>query len=277
MIARIGLIIVGDEILSGKRADKHLVRVIEILAARALRLHWAQYVGDDRAAITEVLRRTFAGDDVVFVCGGIGATTDDHTRQATAAALGVPLELHPQAAHLIAQRCAEMAAEGRGSADMSTPENRQRLKMGEFPRGARIVVNPFNRIPGYAVERHFFLPGFPAMAWPMIEATLDRELTGALKAEKIGERSMMVFETAESVIAPLMEEVEARFAAIKAFSLPSLGDGSDGRPRRRHIELGVKGDPAMVEAAFAQLTRLVTALGVSFEMVEKKPGSENRA
>ena len=274
---RIGLIIVGDEILSGKRADKHLAKVIEILGTRGLRLHWAHYVGDDRAAITDTLRRSFASDDVVFVCGGIGATSDDHTRQAAAAALGVDLELHPQAAALIAQRCADMAAEGRGSADMSTPENRQRLRMGEFPRGARIIANPLNRIPGFAVGRHFFLPGFPAMAWPMIEATLDHELTGQLKPEVARERSMLVFDTPESLIAPLMERVEASFAGIRAFSLPSLGDGRDGRPQRRHIELGVKGDPEAVDAAFESLLRGVEALGAPFERAEKKPGSENRA
>jgi molybdopterin-biosynthesis enzyme MoeA-like protein len=263
---RIGLIIVGDEILSGKRADKHLTRVIEILSARGLRLQWAQYVGDDRMAITEVLRRTFASDDIVFSCGGIGATPDDHTRQAAAAALGVEVELHPEAAALITQRCVEMAAEGRGSADMATPENQQRLKMGEFPSGARIISNPFNRIPGFAVARHHFVPGFPAMAWPMIEAVLDGEYAALFNAERSGERSMVVFDTAESLVVPIMEEVEARFAGIRAFSLPSLGDGQDGRPRRRHIELGVKGDPSKIDAAFETMRRGVEALGAPFEV-----------
>jgi molybdopterin-biosynthesis enzyme MoeA-like protein len=259
---KIGLVIVGDEILSGKRADKHLAKVIEILAARGLRLHWAQYVGDDRGAITEVLRRTLATDDIVFSCGGIGATPDDHTRQAAAAALGVDLELHPQAAALIAQRCAEMAAEGRGSADMTTTENRQRLKMGEFPRGARIVPNPFNHIPGFAVRRHYFLPGFPAMAWPMIEATLDAEYPALFDADRVAERSMVVFDTAESLITPIMEMVEAKFPGVRAFSLPSLGDGQDGRTRRRHIELGVKAAVGLdIDAAFDAMRRGVQAIG----------------
>ena len=264
-MARFGLIIVGDEILSGKRADKHLAKVIDILSARGLRLAWAHYVGDDRDAITEVLRRSFASPDVVFCCGGIGATPDDHTRQAAAAALGVELVLHPQAAELIAQRCVEMASEGRGSADMTTPENRQRLKMGEFPRGARIIANPFNRIPGFAVGRHHFLPGFPAMAWPMIEAVLDAEYAPLFHAERSGERSMLVYDVPESRVTPVMEEVEARFAGIKAFSLPSLGDGRDGRAGRRHIELGVKGDPAQIDAAFEAMRRGVEALGAAVE------------
>jgi len=263
---RIGLIIVGDEILSGKRADKHLSRVIEILSARGLRLGWAHYVGDDRSAISELLRRTFATDDIVFSCGGIGATSDDHTRQAAAAALGVEVELHPEAAELITQRCVEMAAEGRGSADMATVENRQRLKMGEFPRGARIVPNPFNRIPGFSVGTHHFLPGFPAMAWPMIEAILDHEYAALFGSERVGERSMVVFDTAESLVAPIMEDVESRFDGIRAFSLPSVGDGRDGRVRRRHIELGVKGDPARVDAAFEAMRLGIEALGAPFEV-----------
>lgn len=261
-----GLIIVGDEILSGKRADKHLSHVIGILAARGLRLSWAQYLGDDRALITEALRRSFATDDVVFSCGGIGATPDDHTRQAAAAALGVEVRLHPEAAALITQRCVEMAAEGRGSSDMSTPENQQRLKMGEFPQGARIIPNPYNRIPGFAVGRHYFLPGFPVMAWPMIESILDGEYRAHFHQAPQAERSMLVYETPESAIAPLMEDIEARFPGVRSFSLPSVGDGRDGRPARRHIELGVKGAPELLDAAFAELRRGVESIGARYTL-----------
>ncbi|MEY2685382.1 MAG: hypothetical protein RJA09_2526, partial [Pseudomonadota bacterium] len=101
MSRRIGLIIVGDEILSGKRQDKHMPKVLELLAARGLVLAWARYVGDDRDLITAALSDAFASSDVVFSCGGIGATPDDHTRQCAAAALGLPLVLHPQARDLI--------------------------------------------------------------------------------------------------------------------------------------------------------------------------------
>jgi molybdopterin-biosynthesis enzyme MoeA-like protein len=261
-----GLIIVGDEILSGKRADKHLARVIEMLAARSLRLSWAQYLPDDRAAITDTLRRTLASDDVVFSCGGIGATPDDHTRQAAAAALGVEVQLHPAAQDLITQRCIEMAAEGRGSSDMNTPENRQRLRMGEFPQGARIIENPFNRIPGFAVARHYFVPGFPVMAWPMIESILDGEFREYFHRAPQAERSVLVFETPESAIAPLMEGIESRFPGVKSFSLPSVGDGQDGRPARRHIELGVKGAPELLDKAFAELRRELEALGVRYRL-----------
>jgi len=259
---RFGLFIVGDEILSGKREDKHFSKVVELLGARGLRLSWAQYLPDERDTITAALARSFATDEVVFSCGGIGSTPDDHTRQAAAAALGRPVVLHPEAEVLIAQRCAEMAAKGQGSADMTTVENRQRLKMGEFPDGARIIPNPFNRIPGFAVEKHWFVPGFPVMAWPMIEWVLDTHYAAFFNLAPQAERALLVFETAESLIVPLMEEVEARFADVKAFSLPSVGDGRDGRPKRRHIELGVKGPAGQVDEAFAIIEQGVRQMGV---------------
>ncbi|MFN9449607.1 MAG: molybdopterin-binding protein, partial [Rubrivivax sp.] len=76
----IGLIIIGDEILSGRRQDKHLGKVIEILSARGMQLAWARYAGDDRPLITRTLTDAFASGDLVFSTGGIGATPDDHTR-----------------------------------------------------------------------------------------------------------------------------------------------------------------------------------------------------
>jgi molybdopterin-biosynthesis enzyme MoeA-like protein len=169
----IGLIIVGDEILSGKRQDKHLAKVIELLAARGLMLDWARYVGDDRARITADLRHAFACGDLVFSCGGIGATPDDHTRQCAAAALGVPLELHPQARDLIVERMRDVAAEQGQPFEPERADNVHRLNMGVFPAGAHIIPNPYNKIPGFSVGDVHFVPGFPVMAWPMIEWVLD--------------------------------------------------------------------------------------------------------
>lgn len=258
---RFGLFIVGDEILSGKREDKHFAKVIELLGARGLRLSWARYLPDERDTITAALAHSFGSDEVVFSCGGIGSTPDDHTRQAAAAALGRPIVLHPEAEALIAQRCAEMAAKGQGSADMTTVENRQRLKMGEFPQGARIIPNPFNRIAGFAVDQHWFVPGFPVMAWPMIEWVLDTHYAAFFNLAPQAERALLVFETAESLIVPLMEAVEARFPDVRAFSLPSVGDGRDGRPKRRHIELGVKGPADQVDEAFEIIAQGVREMG----------------
>ena len=102
-----GAFIIGDEILSGKRADKHFARLAELLGERGLRLSWVQYLGDDRTRLTDAFRRSFAAGDVVFSFGGIGNTPDDHTRQAAAAALGVDLLLHPDAEREIRARFAE--------------------------------------------------------------------------------------------------------------------------------------------------------------------------
>ncbi len=256
-----GLIVVGDEILSGKRQDRHFARCVELLGARGLRLSWAHVVGDDRERLTALLVRTFASGDTVFCCGGIGATPDDHTRQAASAALGVELVLHPEAARLIAERTAEMARAGSGSADMSLPENRQRLKMGEFPAGAEIVPNPFNRIPGFGIRNHFFLPGFPVMAWPMMEGVLDARFAHLFGSDRLEERSFLVRGLAESAVTPVMEQIEASFPGVRAFSLPSVGEGG----ARRYIELGVKGQPGSIDAPFERLEAGVRALGGEIE------------
>jgi molybdopterin-biosynthesis enzyme MoeA-like protein len=243
----IGLIIVGDEILSGKRQDKHLPKIIELLGARGLMLSWARYVGDDRARITEALRFAFASGDLVFSCGGIGATPDDHTRQCAAAALGVSLALHPQAKDLILERMRDVAAEQGLPFEPERSDNVHRLNMGVFPQGAAIVPNPFNKIPGFSVADVHFVPGFPVMAWPMIEGLLDQRYAALHGGGRSIERSVIVFGAMEASLTPLMEDIEARFRGVKVFSLPSVDHPQWGR----HIELGVKAaaDPAEAYAA----------------------------
>ncbi|WP_296946561.1 molybdopterin-binding protein [uncultured Massilia sp.] len=252
-----GLVIVGDEILSGKRSDKHLPKVIALLRERGLRLSWAEVVGDEPARITALLKRTFASRDVVFCCGGIGATPDDHTRQCAAAALGVPLALHPQGRLLVEERIRDTAREAGVEADLAAPDNLQRLKMAEFPAGASLIPNPYNKIPGFSVARHHFVPGFPVMAWPMIAWVLDTLYADRFHREAHAERAVLVYGQAESVLTPLMEALEARHPGVRVFSLPSVGDAVT----RRHIELGVKGAPAPVEAAYADMRAGLEALG----------------
>lgn len=257
---RFGLVVIGDEILSGKRQDKHLPKVIELLGARGLRLDWARYVGDDRAAITDVLRQAFASADVVFSTGGIGATPDDHTRQAAAAALGVEAVLHPQAKALIEQRMREVAAEQGGAFEPDRPDNVHRLNMGVFPAGARIIPNPYNRIPGFSCDGPgggtvHFVPGFPVMAWPMIAWVLDTHYRAHFGRAAQRECSVIVFGGIEATLTPLMERIEAEHPGVKVFSLPSVDHPEYGR----HIELGVKGEGAAAAAAYdAMLTALRT-------------------
>jgi molybdopterin-biosynthesis enzyme MoeA-like protein len=249
----IGLLIVGDEILSGKRADKHLPKVIELLGARGLALAWARYVGDDPGRITADLKDAFASGDLVFSCGGIGATPDDHTRQCAAAALGVPLVLHPQARDLVIERMKDTAREQGKTFDPDREDNRHRLNMAVFPAGAEIIPNPYNKIAGFAIRSGaggvFFVPGFPVMAWPMIEWVLDTHFRSLHAAPATRERSVIVFGAMEAALTPLMEAVEREFAGVKVFSLPSVDHPEYGR----HIELGVKGRAASLEAAYAAL------------------------
>jgi len=253
-----GLVIVGDEILSGKRADKHMPKVIELLGARGLQLAWAEYVGDDPGRITAVLRRAFASGDIVFSCGGIGATPDDHTRQCAARALGVELELHPQAETLIRERMQDVAREQGVAYDPDRPDNIHRLNMGVFPKGALIIPNPYNKIPGFSVGDVHFVPGFPVMAWPMIESMLEARYRNLFATGARIEKSVIVFGSMEATLTPLMERIEHDHPGVKVFSLPSVDHPQYGR----HIDLGVKGEPALVEPAFAQLRLGLEALGV---------------
>jgi molybdopterin-biosynthesis enzyme MoeA-like protein len=246
----IGLVIVGDEILSGKRQDKHLSKVIELLGARGLALSWAEYVGDDRPRITAALKRAFASGELVFSTGGIGATPDDHTRQCAAEALGVALELHPQARELIFERMRDVAAEQGVLFEPERSDNVHRLNMGVFPVGAAIVPNPYNKIPGFSCGHVHFVPGFPVMAWPMIEWVLDERYAHLHGGAKSNERSVIVFGAMEASLTPLMERIEAAHAGVKVFSLPSVDHAQYGR----HVELGVKGlgDTAPAYAALRQ-------------------------
>ncbi len=256
----IGLIIVGDEILSGKRRDQHLPKFIELLATRGLMLSWARYVGDDRARITADLRHAFSCGDLVFSCGGIGATPDDHTRQCAAAALGVELALHPQARDLILERMRDVAAEQGLPYEPDRADNQHRLNMGMFPVGARIIPNPYNKIAGFSCRDVHFVPGFPVMAWPMIEWVLDTHYVALHGKARSLERSVIVFGAMEATLTPLMERIEAQYPACKVFSLPSVDHPEHGR----HIELGVKSlqDPMEAYSALrAGLEHLGARLG----------------
>ena len=259
---KIGLIIIGDEILSGKRADKHLPKVIEVLAARGLALSWARYVGDDPVRITADLKDAFASGELVFSCGGIGATPDDHTRQCAAAALGVPLALHPEARDFVIERMKDVAREQGTTFDPDRDDNRHRLNMAVFPDGSDIIPNPYNKIAGFSVRRGeggvFFVPGFPVMAWPMIEWVLDTVYAHRRVAAATRERSVIVFGSMEATLTPLMESIEAAFAGVKVFSLPSVDHPEWGR----HIELGVKGDPERLAPAYAAMLDGLRAQGV---------------
>lgn len=257
---RIGLIIIGDEILSGRRQDKHLAKAIELLTERGMAVSWVRYVGDEPADITTDLRHALASGDIVFSFGGIGATPDDHTRACAAEAIGRPLALHPEARELILARCREMAEQEGVPFEPESADTLRRLEMGRFPQGADIVPNPYNRIPGFTLEgRVHFVPGFPVMAWPMVAWALDTLHADLHGRGRLAERSLVVYGAIESRLTPLMIDIEARFAPVKVFSLPSVDHPVHGR----HIELGVKGPESEVDAAFTALHEGLILFGAS--------------
>lgn len=244
-----GAIIIGDEILSGKRVDAHFDKIVSLLAARGLRLSWAEFLGDERSRIAATLKRTFASGDVVFCFGGIGNTPDDHTRQAAAEALGVDLVLHPDAEREIRARFGDDV-------------NEVRLLLGTFPRGVDIVPNPFNRIAGFSVKHHYFLPGFPQMAHPMAEWALDTFYSSFFNRQPMVDKAFLLTGPMayESALLDLMERVVADYPALRLFSLPSVGE--DGQ--RRHLELGVEGEVTLVDHAMEEIRQEVEKRGIAW-------------
>ncbi|MGQ0701103.1 MAG: competence/damage-inducible protein A [Panacagrimonas sp.] len=249
---KVGLFVIGDEILSGKRQDRHLSKVIALLGARGMALDWARFVGDDIEDISNAIRQSLARDDLVLSCGGIGATPDDLTRQAAAKAFDLPLARHREAEALIESEYGDRA-------------HPHRVLMADFPQGAGLIPNPVNRVAGFFVGHHHFVPGFPDMAWPMIEWVLDQRYPALHSKEPPVEFSLRVLgSAAESDLLELMEDVLARFPAIRLSSLPFRGDGE----RPRHIELGIRGPETLAAEAFAYLhAQLRQREGLALELL----------
>lgn len=246
----IGLIIIGDEILSGKRKDGHFAHTVEMLASRGLELSWCRIVGDVPARIVQTLRETYATGDLVFSCGGIGATPDDHTRRCAAEAGGVPLVRHPDAVAEIEARFGKAEDEAA----------RRRLLMAELPQGSAIIPNPVNRVPGFSFRNHHFLPGFPQMAWPMMEWVLDNRYPDLRGHAPEAEEIFTVFDVTESQLLDLMNDFVARYTDLRFSSLPHLGESGE-----RRIEFGVKGSRLQVAEAAVFLKEGVARRGYRWE------------
>jgi molybdopterin-biosynthesis enzyme MoeA-like protein len=239
-----GAIIIGDEILSGKRQDGHFSHTIKTLATRGLELKWCRLIGDDPALIITTLQQTYDSGDIVFCFGGIGATPDDHTRQCAAQAANVPLVRHPEAVDEIEARFGEEAYP-------------HRVTMADMPQGSSIIPNPYNRVPGVSFNNHHFLPGFPQMAWTMMEWVLDTHYPHLRKQVPDIEAIITVYDTLESVLLDLMNEFVQRYPEVRFSSLPHIGEGSE-----RRLELGVKGTQQKVAEAMRWLKNGVEQLGL---------------
>ena len=239
------VIIIGDEILAGKRQDRHLSKTIETLKAHGLDLAYAQYVGDEPERIVATLKQSLATDHIVFIFGGIGATPDDYTRQCAAAAMGVALHVHPEA-------LAAMAAKH----DFELTPNR--VRMAEFPVGATIIPNPYNQIAAFSCGDHYFLPGFPEMAWPMMEWVLASKYQHLFNRVAFAEEIIVIHEAGESNLIDAMNRIVADFPSTKLSSLPQH------LPSGRIIELSIRGDPAAVPLAMQQMKNEVNGLGYKY-------------
>jgi molybdopterin-biosynthesis enzyme MoeA-like protein len=246
-MSRIGAVIVGDEILSGRRADKHLHWLAQTLSARGLSLAWARFVADVRVEQVELYRETLQSGDTVFSFGGIGATPDDHTRAAAAEAAGRALVRHPDAVALIEGRFGDAA-------------HPHRIRMAELPEGCTLIPNPVNQIPGFSLGRHHFLPGFPEMAWPMVGTILDRDF--ASHTQTRAREGLIVPEGKEGDLIDLMEALVARWPALNFSCLPSYGNDRYAGP---HLEFTLTGEAAEAAAARAWLADTLTARGYRWQ------------
>jgi molybdopterin-biosynthesis enzyme MoeA-like protein len=189
------------------------------------------------------------------VCGGIGATPDDHTRACAAAAAGLDLLRHPEAKALLEEKFGVEAYPNR-------------ILMADLPAGCDLIPNPINRIPGFSLRGHWFLPGFPQMAWPMAEWVLDG-FYGV--SDKVAEAALRILDVPESRLIPLMRALGERFPDLKLFSLPHLGEDA-------HIRLGFRGRAGLAEAMAALRARLAEE-GIRFREAgsESVPGGSGAA
>ena len=244
---KFGLIVVGDEILSGRRRDRHFDFFRGLLAEHGHSLHWLQILPDDPALLTARLRQTMEEGLPVFSCGGIGATPDDHTRPCAAEAAGVPLVRHPGAEALIVERFGEAARP-------------HRVRMADLPEGAELIPNPVNQVPGFSIREHHFLPGFPDMAHPMARWVLEHRYADT---EGEAECSLRVPGVSENALMPLLQELDAAWPGVKLFSLPRRGEV-------HFVELGFRGPRERVERAFEALKQALEEAGFSWETEESR-------
>lgn len=240
------LLIVGSELLTGKRQDRHLGHIIEILDARGLSIRECRIVGDHVRSLTHAIRDALTSDQITFSLGGIGATPDDVTRACAADAAQVPLTRHPDAEQQILDR-------------FGPDSHPHRIRMADLPEGASLIPNPYNQIPGFTLQGthhacHFF-PGFPQMAYPMIEWVLDHHYPG-LQAPRETETLIHIHDATETDLMETLQAMDAHHPEISLSCLPHLG------PNERRIELGLRGQSGYLDAALRELKQRLDDLDI---------------
>jgi molybdopterin-biosynthesis enzyme MoeA-like protein len=245
-VQKIGLILIGDELLNASREDKHMQAVINMLKKRGMKLSWMHLIGDDRDELISLFSKTMATTDVVFSCGGIGATPDDLTRECAAVASKQAIVRHPEAQALIEGVYGEKAY----------PD---RIIMGDFPEKAEIIPNPINQMPGFSVANHHFVPGFPNMAKPMIEWVLDTKYQHLFNSDPDIEVRWDLHEVGESDLMSTMTSLLDYFPGVGLSSLPS------GAKQGWLIDFGLKGQRNKVEEAARWFEDQLRSLRVNYD------------
>jgi len=207
-----GLVVIGDEILSGRTHDKNIAQVASWLQVQGIRLTEVRVVPDVEGRIVAAVNELRATYDYLFTTGGIGPTHDDITVDAVAAALGVPVVIHPEARALL-----ERYYETRGGL------NEGRLRMARVPEGSELIPNRMSGAPGIRRGNLFLMAGVPHITAGMLDALTGQLQGGApLLSETIG------CWVAESEIAELLRRTEAAHDSCQIGSYPFFREGRVG-------------------------------------------------
>jgi molybdenum cofactor synthesis domain-containing protein len=207
------LVVIGDEILSGRTQDRNVAQLATWLNDQGIRLAEVRIVADDSAAIGAAVNALRTSHDYLFTTGGIGPTHDDITVDAIAAAFNVPVVVHPEA-----RRILEDYYRGRPGGLTEA-----RLRMARVPDGAELIVNPSSGAPGVKLGNVYILAGVPHIAASMVEA-----LTGMLEGGRPMVSVTIGARAAESDVADLLRETEAAHPGVAIGSYPFIRDGGFG-------------------------------------------------
>ena len=241
-----GLIIVGSEILDGRIQDRHFENTRRLLHSRNHALTYSMILSDEPVLILEELVWAMGRGEPFFCCGGIGSTPDDYTRQCAARAAGLPLALHPEGVEILKNR-------------PSFPLTPARMRMVEFPKGAELIPNPVNQVPGFTLGNGHFLPGFPSMAEPMTAWVLD---TLYEPGEPKISRTLLLPGAREGDLVPFMEAFTAAHPKVTFSSLPKFVQGGT------EVHIGLSGPEDVAEQGLKDLVKELDAMGVAW--VEKR-------
>lgn len=201
------LLVIGDEILSGRTKDKNIGYVAEYLTVAGIDLREVRIVPDVEAEIVSAVNAVRARYTYVFTTGGIGPTHDDITADCVAKAFGVSIDVDERAVAMMLERFKRE--------DL----NEARLRMARIPEGASLVDNPISRAPGFMLENVIVMAGVPAI----MQAMLDNVVPGLVKGTPVTSETIDASGVPEGLYAAGLKAVAERYAALSIGSYPSYG------------------------------------------------------